>query len=319
MVASSELRQRFEIAMPHINALAKEVRLVLLTFCEERGFAFQSRLKTLESLAEKIEAGTYSGWSDLDDLFACTIIVPTLNEEAIVAEFCDQAFLFQSAKRRGMPDKSFEVFRFDATRLYYRLKPPTGEDVDDVERYRLLFEVQVKSAFDHAWSTATHALTYKSNRIDWRRLRLSAQIKAMVEQMDMAIIGFEAIAPLILENPDRRLEIKKRVGEIFQHVIDLRKLPPENLPKDLSRFVDNFVDMVRACGKQAGDAVSVAEQLAAIILVKRVEEFPRSVSLLQYCFAEATLNSIIRSVRNNYATPVTDELLSLYPHVIKYN
>ena|ERR1700730_3627442 len=83
------------------------------------------------------------------------------------------------------------------------------------EKYRLLFEVQIKSAFDHAWSTATHDLTYKSNQIDWRRLRLSAQIKAIVEQLDVAILGFEQMAPLIAENPDRRLRIKREIGDLF--------------------------------------------------------------------------------------------------------
>jgi ppGpp synthetase/RelA/SpoT-type nucleotidyltranferase len=215
MFVSTELRQRYEMALPDIEAVAKEVRATLLTFCEKKGFAFLSRIKILDSLAEKIECGRYSSWWDLDDLYACTVITPTLNHEVEVEEFCNSAFLMHSARRRGSPEKPFDVFRFDATRLYYRLRPPMGEDVPEAERFRLLFEIQIKSAFDHAWSTATHDLTYKSNQIDWRRLRLSAQIKAIVEQLDVAILGFEQMAPLIAENPDRRLQIKREIGDVF--------------------------------------------------------------------------------------------------------
>jgi Region found in RelA / SpoT proteins len=269
-------------------------------------------------LAEKIECGRYPAWSQLDDLFACTVIIPTLNEEANVEEFCNSAFLLHEARRRGTPEKPFNVFRFDATRLYYRLRVPMGEDTSGFERYRLLFEVQIKSAFDHAWSTATHNLTYKSNQIDWRRLRLSAQIKAIVEQLDVAILGFEQMAPLLAENPDRRLQIQRDIGELFTRGVADKKIPEESLPKDFSRFVENFRDMVRASQLSGQDAVSVAHKILSIIMERDPSEFPRSLSLLQFCFAEATLNSLIGRIRDSYTVPITPELESLYPHVREY-
>jgi hypothetical protein len=113
MFVSTSLQQRFQTALPHIQGVAGEVRASLLTFCEEKGYAFQSRIKTLESLSEKIECGRYPTWSQVDDLFACTVIIPTLNEEASVEEFCNSAFLLHIARRRGTPEKPFNVFRFD--------------------------------------------------------------------------------------------------------------------------------------------------------------------------------------------------------------
>ena len=177
MFVSTALRQRFEASLPHIQAVASEVRATLLTFCEQKGHAFQSRIKDLESLAEKIECGRYATWWDLDDLFACTVIIPTLNDESSVEEFCNSVFLLHRARRRGTPEKPFDVFRFDTTRLYYRLRSPMGEDVSGI---------------------------------------------------------------------------------------------------------------------------------------------PRSLSLLQFCFAEATLNSLIVRTRENYTLPITPELESLYPHVRGY-
>ena len=265
MFVSTALRQRFEETLPHIEAVAREVRATLLTFCEEKGYAFQSRIKSFNSLAEKIECGRYSIWSELDDLFACTVIIPTLNDKSSVEEFCNLAFLLHTARRRGSPDKPFDVFRFDATRLYCRLRPRMGEDGSRVEKYRLLFEIQIKSAFDHAWSTATHDLTYKSARIDWRRLRLSAQIKAVVEQLDVAILSFEQMAPLIAENPDRRLQVRRDIGDLFTRAVAEKKIPEENLPKDFSRFVENFCDMIRAARLNQEEAVPVARRILELI------------------------------------------------------
>lgn len=315
MFVSTALRQRFEVALPHIEAVAHEVRATLLTFCEEKGYAFQSRIKSLDSLAEKIECGRYSIWWELDDLFACTVIIPTLNDEASVEKFCNSVFLLHSARRRGSPEKPFDVFRFDATRLYYRLRPRMGESESGVEKYRLLFEVQIKSAFDHAWSTATHHLTYKSAQIDWRRLRLSAQIKAVVEQLDVAILGFELMAPLIAENPDRRLQIRRDVGELFTRAVAEKKIPEESLPKDFSRFVENFCDMIRAARLSPENAVSIARRILYIIAERDPGQFPRSLSLFQFCFAEASLNSLIGRTRDSYSVPITPELESLYPHL----
>lgn len=273
MFVSTELRQRYDVALPHIEAVAREVRATLLTFCEEKGFAFLSRIKGLDLLAEKIECGRYSSWWDLDDLFACTVIIPTLNHEHDVEEFCKSVFLLHSARRRGSPEKAFDVFRFDATRLYCRLRSPMGEDTLGVEKYRMLFEIQVKSAFDHAWSTATHDLTYKSDQIDWRRLRLAAQIKAIVEQLDVAILGFEKIAPLIAENPDRRLRIKREIGDVFARGTTEKQIPEENAPRDFSRFVDNFGDMIRAAGLSPEESVSVARKIMDIVIKRDPKKF----------------------------------------------
>jgi hypothetical protein len=317
MFVSTALRQRYEAATPHVEAVAGEVRTTLLTLCEDRGYAFQYRTKTLDSLAEKIECGRYSGWGDVDDLFACTVIVPTLDHERGVEEFCNAAFALHAARRRGTPEKPFDVFRFDATRLYYRLRAPMGEDASDSEKNRVLFEVQIKSAFDHAWATATHALTYKHNQIDWRRLRLSAQIKAVVEQLDVAILGFERMAPLIAENPDRRLQAKREIADLFARAAETKKIPEESLPKDWSRFIDNFIDLLRASGSRPAEFVSIAQAIVELITRDPIR-FPRSLSLFQFCFAEGTLNSLITLTRDRYYALITPELESLYPHARTY-
>jgi hypothetical protein len=91
----------------------------LLNFCDNKGYAFTSRIKRVESLAEKIETGRFKKWSDLDDLFACTVIIPTLLHEKEVIEFCKSAFEIIRTVKRGQNKKSPDTFRFDSTRYAY--------------------------------------------------------------------------------------------------------------------------------------------------------------------------------------------------------
>lgn len=45
----------------------------MLNFCDNKGYALTSRIKAIESLAEKIETGRFKKWLELDDLFSCTV------------------------------------------------------------------------------------------------------------------------------------------------------------------------------------------------------------------------------------------------------
>jgi ppGpp synthetase/RelA/SpoT-type nucleotidyltranferase len=81
------------------------------------------------------------------------------------------------------------VFRFDCTRFIGRLRSPDENTRSPI--YDIPFEVQIKSAFEHAWSATTHLLTYKSSEVNWSKLRLTAQLKAAVEQLDTLVLSFE--------------------------------------------------------------------------------------------------------------------------------
>ena len=299
-----------------LGAVAQRAKDVLYGLCETHGYALSTRLKTAESVAEKIETGRFDRWSDLDDLFAATIIVPSHSHEANLLEVLREEFEEHGIKLRGSTKKAPDTFRFDATRFIARHRPvDTGspEPVTEVP-----FEIQVKTAFEHAWSVATHSLTYKTGKVDWRRLRLAAQIKASVEQLDMLIAAFEDSASVISPSKWPELETKTSVVEFFSsRVGDL--IPGEAAPKDWSRFAENFVALSTArkdvYGNKKPDAVATAltimdEQLRALAASGT---FPLSISLCQLCAATLLESKHLNNSLYRYRLLVTPELTALYP------
>ena len=62
------LMQRYGELHPLLVEVATRVKSTLASFCEKNGYAFVCRVKTAESLAEKIETGRFRRWSEIDDL-----------------------------------------------------------------------------------------------------------------------------------------------------------------------------------------------------------------------------------------------------------
>lgn len=88
MIYPSILDRKYQEYHPFLVDASKRIKSTLVNFCEQKGYAFTSRVKSVESLAEKIETGRFKRWSDLDDLFACTVIIPNLSHEQEVIDFC---------------------------------------------------------------------------------------------------------------------------------------------------------------------------------------------------------------------------------------
>ncbi|WP_423800749.1 hypothetical protein [Neobacillus sp. SAB-20_R2A] len=312
MIIPSILSRRYTEESPLIEEVGKRVKETILNFCEKNGYAFISRIKTIDSIAEKIETGRFKSWSLIDDLFACTIIVPTLSHEDEIIEFCRNVFDVRDVKARGKAKKAPEVFRFDSTRITARLKRPSGLNVEEAPIYKVRFEVQVKSAFEHAWAVSTHSLAYKSSQVDWKRLRLAAQLKASVEQLDMLILGFEQASLNVTESIWPELQIKTKISEKLIELFSQGTIPSEFKPKDLSRFCDNVLTLLRKYNKE--DQYEKALDLIEEELTNtKPELMPRSLSFFQYLLAIFFKNGFIDNTAPGYTFHVTPDLLSLFP------
>ncbi len=117
--------------------------------------------------------------------------------------------------------------------------------------FHLTFEIQVRTAFEHAWMATTHALAYKPDRVDWRDLRLAARLKAAVEQLDDLVAGFQETAGRISEQKWPEIAAQRSVAEFFLEKVKNGLIPPEMAPASWFRFSGNLVTIVRKTAKGA--------------------------------------------------------------------
>jgi len=317
MIIPAILSQKYENYRTIVDLAAKSAKTTLQNYCDKTGYAFASRIKTIESLAEKIESGRYKSWSELDDLFACTIIVPTLSHEEDVSKFCKSVFKVINTTKRGQVKKSPDVFRFDSTRIRAKLLKPEGLEIAEQPNiYDVIFEIQIKTAFEHAWSVSTHDLVYKGPDVDWKRQRLAAQVKATVEQLDTLILAFNDTLPHISESPWPEIKAKQKISIRMKKFCEKAYIPSECLPKDLSRFCDNLYILLQSVNfeEKVGLALDAIE--TEIAKKSNIELFPRSISLLQYFLAILIKRNIIAlPTSGRYYCHISEELLQIYPEL----
>ena len=320
MIVPVSVLQKHKYIRPYLEGLGRHVRDVVVGYCDRKGYAYAGRTKSSESLAEKIETGRYAKWSDLDDLFACTIVIPTLSDEAEVLEFLRKAFTEDRLRRRGSTLKDPAVFRFDTTRFIGRLGP------SEIERNPVLtaikFEVQVRTAFEHAWSVTTHALTYKAGQVNWRHLRLTAQLRSAIEQLDQLVFGFEQVAEFIAEQEWPDIQALQAIQVRFHQHVQAGRVPQEVVPESWTRFCGNLYRVIlsgvdrrpRDAGGRLRLVNTALDAIDAEIAESGGVSFPRSISLLQFSLGSLTKRHVLTSALQGYVPLVTDELLNLFPN-----
>ncbi|MBA4866708.1 hypothetical protein H1V43_36510 [Streptomyces sp. PSKA54] len=228
---------------PLLKAVSEYVEQTLRTYCDRSGYLFFDRIKKVESLSEKLEGGRIAKWSDIDDLYACTIVIPTTLHEPGVIRKLDACFARVSMRSRGTAKKAPEVFRFDTTRYYARLSTgAAAERAPGIES--ITFEVQIATAFEYAWSTVTHDLVYKGDRVDWKKQRLAAQLKAAVEQIEMIIGAFDQVSGAVPESEWPEVAAKDSIVERFQELIADGVIASNLTPVSWRRFADNVFALV---------------------------------------------------------------------------
>lgn len=306
MIVPAEVRRRFNQSAKYIELSGKKIKEQLSNYCSKNGYAFLWRVKELESISEKIETGRYSKWSDLDDLFACSIIVPSLKHEAEVLSFLETVYPSIKVTQRNTKKKAPDVFRFDTTRYISEMFLSDGS----VQK----FEIQIRTVFEHAWITTTHDLVYKNNILDWKRLRLASEMKANIELLDNIVMSFEENTSIHIKNNWPEIETKVRLQNFIFDCFDSKILPDEYLPRDISRMVDNFYKLIKIDLRNLDDDKKniYLDDLFNFLKIKfhdhlKSNSFPLSISLHQFIFGLLHQEDFIKlDSKLNFA--VTNEL-----------
>lgn len=241
MKISSSIRKTYD-AQYEINKLLEgRVRSIFETKKRSTWF-FTSRIKGLESFAQKLETGRIADPKKMEDFFACTLVVE--NRTAISQAITLVEEQFEIVRRRpksaGQTHKSPDSFPFDDLRLYAKLKPNDAlpeTALDDLE-----FEIQIKTFLQHAWGIATHDLVYKGESIHWGKARVAYQIKAMLEHAEVSVeqVNVMAESPVLAVSDAETRDKQKLINwlkETWQE---------EMLPKDLVRLADTILKFVHS-------------------------------------------------------------------------
>ena len=238
------IRDIYRDCAPRYQRLAADVGATLKSRVEKNGWFFLSRVKADESFALKIETGRVSDPENLEDFFACTIVVPTVSEivpaERMVLD------LYERKERRPARDdwtrKSSGSFVFDDLRLYVARKPSTSGK--DPQLDGMVFEVQIKTVLQHAWSVATHDMIYKSDTVSWPLERIAFQVKAMLEHAEVSIANADQLAQAtaVAKRDRRTAEVVRTIDYVRQHWSDDQLLP------DTKRLATTILDLLRGCG-----------------------------------------------------------------------
>lgn len=218
---------------------------------------YEGRVKAAESFALKVETGRFDP-RGLDDFFACTLVVPTLDlidsAEAIVVgqfEFRVRKPITRSVAQSGPFD-----FPFDHTRLYARLRVPRGLDPGPINY--LTFEVQIKTYLQHAWSIATHDLTYKTNEVSWGKERVAAQVKATLEAAEVSIVEAEKLAKsgnrLLAREDATTVALVSIAGTLQKQFSDAQ------LPDDVKRLSTTLKVLLEACSLNVASLAAILDR-----------------------------------------------------------
>jgi ppGpp synthetase/RelA/SpoT-type nucleotidyltranferase len=130
---------------------------------------YESRVKELASFALKVESGRFKSPRSLEDFFACTLVVANAREIDEAEQLMRDSFAVERRKPElaGRTHKAANQFPFDDLRLYVSL--PVGPAVPPSDLNGVVFEVQIKTFLQHAWSIATHELVYKTDDVNWSK------------------------------------------------------------------------------------------------------------------------------------------------------
>lgn len=209
---------------------------------------YESRIKELQSFALKIESGRVRDPRQLEDFFACTLVVTNFKEVSEAVEAVKGLFdlAYKRPKDVARTHKQASGFDFDDLRLYLKVKTGAAAPVH-TSLVGQVFEMQIKTYLQHAWSIATHDLIYKADDASWAKERVAYQVKAMLEHAELTISEVDNLAAssLVAMEDCRTSELRNFVALVQE------KWLPSELPSDVRRLAANLQMLCNAVGMSA--------------------------------------------------------------------
>lgn len=198
-----QLMQQYHELRPTLEVLAKEAYDQLLRALREQGIyvtAIEHRVKTENSLAGKLElkGAKYKSIDDITDLVGLRVITfytDEVDKVAVIAKSIFDVDWQESVDKR----KLHELDSFGYNSLHYICRLKTGGP---------RFELQMRTALQHVWSTIEHDTGYKGEvKIPKEYRRQFSRLAGMLELID------DEFSRLRLALSDYRRQMKSLVED----------------------------------------------------------------------------------------------------------
>ena len=239
MKVANSIREIYDERLSVYESLKAEVDNFF--FSNKRGrWHYESRVKELDSFALKAETSRIRKISELEDFFGACLVVENNSSVEDALNIIKSRFkiAYQRPIIQGETHKAPSSFVFDDLRLYLRI--PQNPDRRSKGIENIIFELQLKTFLQHAWSIATHDLIYKGDESSWASSRIAYQVKAMLEHAELSISESDALSksPLVSKT-------SKNTTTSKSIILYLRNLwGKDQLPKDLIRLSDNVIALM---------------------------------------------------------------------------
>lgn len=273
-----------------------------LEVCDENEWLFTDRVKKEESALAKLELGPVKSLSDMADIYATTIVVPTKAEVPGAVAAVRRVFPDAQVVERRRPPA--ETFVYDDTHMYVSLgshaaglEPAIGERK---------FEVQIKSGLQYAWWRATHDVLYKGAERSWQLSRVAGQVRAALELLDTQLGDLRGSAELAGPLPANNAD------EEFATIAGwLSRWEEERRPTDISRFVRSVRDVLRAGQLPANTIEALLDDAPGSVLVANPEVTPFQ-AVLGSAITEKGA-ALVNRLRGERYVLVSEELIEAAP------
>lgn len=181
------LLQQYRELRPTLTALSDKAYDLLHQALKEQGIyvtAIEHRVKTEKSLAGKLElkGAKYRSIDDITDLVGLRVITfytDDVDKVAVIVKGLFDIDWKESVDKR----KLHELDAFGYNSLHYICRLKDSDAVDGARNPR--FELQMRTALQHVWSTIEHDTGYKGDvKIPREYLRQFNRLAGMMELMD---------------------------------------------------------------------------------------------------------------------------------------
>ena len=212
------LMQQFQERLPELEALAQQAYDQLKSALQEQGIyvtAMEYRVKTEQSLAGKLElkGAKYKTIDDVTDLVGIRVITFYTDEVDKVAAIAKG--VFDIDWKESVDKRKHQLNAFGYNSLHYICRLKTGST---------RFELQMRTALQHVWSTIEHDIGYKGDvklPPDFRRQfsRLAGMLELADDEvksgrLDDVALSTESFRSFVNMNPFDRLN--KRIAAVNQ-------------------------------------------------------------------------------------------------------